>query len=397
MRKHIYQIMIILTSTLILSGCFGYKEMNNLAFVIGIGIDKKDEATYRVTFQVVHPNEIPSPSNPAGGQSLPIINYVGEGHTISEAARNTSKQISRQSYYGHIGLLIISEEAAKDNLLKVLDVFERDAKARLGTPILIAHKSSANHVLGALSPLQKMPSIADLEKLENTTELLGENMKISVNEVIQTISNPGSDVFISGIHVPKKDYDVKDFEKPQPLVPNISGVALFRGDKMVHWVEARKTRALTLAKNKLQLTNLSIKCINDKKNYISIALFDMKTKQDVTMKNGIPHITFSIKGKGDLDEVMCDTKLTKDYINQTKRMASEILEKEFIDMFNTATKKKVDVFSSGYELYKDNPNEWKRYKKDWRILLREAEVEVNVKLNIMSSGMRSDTAQITHD
>lgn len=62
------RLMIALQFTLVLSGCWERKELNEVAFVLGIGIDKA-ETGYTVSMQVVIPSAISSQSN-GGGEAL---------------------------------------------------------------------------------------------------------------------------------------------------------------------------------------------------------------------------------------------------------------------------------------------------------------------------------------
>src|SRR3954451_15752653 len=147
--------------TLCLAGCNNYKEVNSLAFVIGLGIDKpkKDKNMYRLTLQVVQPSNAASASL-GKGQGLPVINYTGTGRTISEAARNASKKLSTESFYAHMTLVVVDENTAEDNIVKVLDAFERDENIHTKAAVLIARHTSAEAVLNALTPLDTITSVS---------------------------------------------------------------------------------------------------------------------------------------------------------------------------------------------------------------------------------------------
>ena len=57
----------------ILSGCSNYKEINELAIVLGVGIDYiPDKNMYEVTYQVVKPSE--NAAKGTGSGSTPVIN-----------------------------------------------------------------------------------------------------------------------------------------------------------------------------------------------------------------------------------------------------------------------------------------------------------------------------------
>ena len=81
---------IILVLCLLLTGCYNYKELNKIAIVSSISIDKKDNK-YLVGAQVlnVKPKDDSNSSN--------VIVYKEEGKTIEEALRNiTKKSLERE-------------------------------------------------------------------------------------------------------------------------------------------------------------------------------------------------------------------------------------------------------------------------------------------------------------
>jgi len=99
--KPMKKILLILICML-LSGCSNYRELNNLAAIISVGVDKGKEDGYRVTFQVVNPGQLTK----TGGNSpgLPLINYPIEGETLNDAYRKSSAYIPREIITSHLSL-----------------------------------------------------------------------------------------------------------------------------------------------------------------------------------------------------------------------------------------------------------------------------------------------------
>jgi spore germination protein KC len=79
----------ILILCLFLTGCYNYKELNKIAVVSSISIDKKDN-NYLVGAQVlnVKPKDDTNSSN--------VIVYEEEGKTIEEALRNITKKSNKK-------------------------------------------------------------------------------------------------------------------------------------------------------------------------------------------------------------------------------------------------------------------------------------------------------------
>lgn len=68
LARGVLRLMLALQFTLVLSGCWERNELNEIAFVLGIGIDKAEKG-YTVSMQVVIPSAITSQTN-GGGEAV---------------------------------------------------------------------------------------------------------------------------------------------------------------------------------------------------------------------------------------------------------------------------------------------------------------------------------------
>ena len=149
----------------ILTACWNQKELTDLAFVMALGIDKGEDGLYHVSFQLVNPGNVSAGQN-GGGQGLPIAVYKSTGRTMTEAARNATKKVSRRLYFAHTNVVVISEEVARERtlFLNLLDAFSRDPEFRTTTEILVARGASAEEIVTTLTILDKLPVIKLLKK-----------------------------------------------------------------------------------------------------------------------------------------------------------------------------------------------------------------------------------------
>ena len=92
-------------SILLLSGCYNYRELSELAITTAIGIDKSDDG-YIVTAQVMNIKKKEGSSSNAGN-SPDIIMYKSEAKSIKEALRYIVLQSPRKIYFSHLDILLI--------------------------------------------------------------------------------------------------------------------------------------------------------------------------------------------------------------------------------------------------------------------------------------------------
>lgn len=374
----------------ILSGCSNYRELNELAIVLGVGVDFiPDKNMYEVTYQVVKPSENAAKGNGMG--STPVINYVATGKTLNEAAGNSANLFSRQNIYSHIQLVIIGEHLAKKESLNfIFDIFERDAGVRVNVPVLIARGSGVKATMDMLSTIDKIPVQALAGKVKNASETLGEHGQTKIYEVIENLTSEGSEPAISGVSITgsKKIGESKEnIETMKKTFTSLNGVSIFKRGKLVGWMDGKKTKSLQIIDNKLQSTNLRFHC--DEKRYNNITINKMKSHTKVNIQNNQAVITVNTQAYGYIVELLCNKDISKhEVISEYEEKAEKELKKEIMDGILAAQKLKSDVFGFGEILYFTQPKKWKESRRQWDQLFSQAKVNVKVNISIEETGMR---------
>ncbi|MGM0879963.1 MAG: hypothetical protein ACQEXQ_02865 [Bacillota bacterium] len=78
------------------TGRWGRREMSDISIVAGLGIDQGTNKKYKVSLQVINPGGIAVSKGTEGGS--PTYLFQGEGVTVFEAFRRTTKGMPRNSY-----------------------------------------------------------------------------------------------------------------------------------------------------------------------------------------------------------------------------------------------------------------------------------------------------------
>src|SRR5262245_45987903 len=104
---------------LLLTGCWGRRELNDLAVVAGMGIDKVGDQ-YLFSFQVCNPGEIATTKGGSG--KAPVTTYHIKAHTIFTAVRRLTTSTPRKLYFAHLRIFVIGESVAKEAIAPILDL-----------------------------------------------------------------------------------------------------------------------------------------------------------------------------------------------------------------------------------------------------------------------------------
>jgi spore germination protein KC len=388
-------LILICICVILLTGCWNYRELNDLAVVVGMGIDKVEEGNeYRVSFQVVNPGSVSmGTKGGGGGDSTPVTVYSDTGHTIYEAMRKTSQKIPRQLFFAHIQVLILGESLVKEDGIKELfDFYERSRELRLNAAILVSRGVQAYDVLNLVTPLENMPATGIAKRMEVTSENWGQNVNVMVREVIDALAGQGEPA-ISGIRITgdaQSGGSKENIEKTSLLANlELSGIAIFKEGKLKTWVDGKEARGTLWIKDEMKGTIVNISCKNIKEG-TSIELIRSKTNVEVTLKQGLPHFLIRIEEEGIINEVQCPIDLSKrEVLIKLQEEWAKNTENEIASAIKTAKAHKSDIFGFGDAVKRKDIKAWKKMEKDWPTIFADSKVDVEINAYIRRIGMRT--------
>jgi spore germination protein KC len=394
MKKTIVLILLLLHIIPLLSGCWNQKELNDLAFVMAMGIDKGKDQRFDVTFQLVNPGNVSSGQGGGGGQGLPIAVYKTSGDTLTEAARNATKKVSRRLYYAHTNIIVISEKLAREGIYNLLDAFEREPEFRTTTEIIIANDSTAEDIVATLTLLDKLPTSKIKKELDTTEKLLGENIKVNVDDLVSALVSKGRQPMISGYRLVG---DKEESRKADNLNTTTTlaylkadGLAVFNDGKLKGWINNENARGAVWILNKVKSTDINLDW-KGKKAALNLTPIRSKTKVTAKIKNGKPIIQVVLKEESVISEINTSMNLDNPTtIQEIKKITEEKIEKEIMNSIKAAQRQKCDIFGFGEKVHLANPKLWKKIEKNWDEQFANTKVTVKVYSFNRRAGIRRD-------
>ncbi|MBA4494769.1 Ger(x)C family spore germination protein [Paenactinomyces guangxiensis] len=373
------------------TGCWNHQELDELAIVMAMGIDKGEQKKYRISYQVVNPGEM---VQQAPNRASPITTYEAEGDTLDEAAQNVSQKLSREIFFAHIHALVIGEEVAREGIEDLFDVVERDPEGRINFPTFVARDTKAVNVISTLSPLEKISGIDLFKKQKITEQTSALALDSSINDVINALHSAGREPTICGMRVagdPKEAGKQENNQMTQtPSQLTINGLAIFKNGKLVGYFDGPMARGLAFIRDKVKMTVVNEKCGNKR---VSIQITDSNTKLSVDMKQNKPEFTIDIRSEGVLQEVTCRGMDLNNpqTIERLQKKANETIKQEVEAAFSAAQRAKADVLGLGETLHQQKSEVWKQYQSIWPGYFPKVKVKIDVKTFIRSPGMRSNS------
>ncbi|UHA75602.1 Ger(x)C family spore germination protein [Paenibacillus sp. 481] len=377
------------------TGCWDGRELNEVGFIMGVGIDSKNEK-YTVTAQVVNPRG--SAARGSSDYGAPVHIFKAHGNSVFECLRQINTQAGRILNLGHLRVLVISESIVQKKyaVLRILDFFDRDLEVRADFNVMLARGISANKVLQALHPLDKNPSTAlfripELSKKSfalssqvDFDRMVGDYLIRLKNIVLPAVSIKGDKQNLGN----KKGLD--SVEK-LPLI-TFDSIAVFSKGLLAGWLEGMDAKTYNFLNDQVENALISVPCT--KKNTFDAIVYEMTRSSSriiPEMKNNKPVITIKLKGSAFIAETHCDSDFTKPDV--LHRLQDELNQYMVTHIYQLLDKLqhvyKSDVFGFANKLHSYLPLQWKGLAKDWERNFANLAVEVQTDLQIISTGLKN--------
>lgn len=356
--KRIILIILICFSLLLCTGCSNYNELNDLAIVSVMGIEKQNE-NYLVSLEIFKEEKEPG----SGASRKKRIVITGEGKSLDEAVNNASFVSEKLLFFTHIEGIIIDAELASEGISGIMDYLSRSTDYSFVSYITISEKEKPSKLLKSKEIKNEIVGDA-IVSLFNNTQL--NNSAFIYNrffELLEQYVNPNKDIFLPFIKITEGYIEIYK-------------VGIFKGSKMVNKLDNIQTRSISLLNGN---NNALYYRINENSGYLVAKIFDSKTKIKVDKNN----ITINIATTSGLDEVNSeyDTISTKNIFKLDKKIEDNI-KKDVINLINFLKENNSDVLGINNKIYK----KYGKIEKDWK----EYNYVVEVKNTITKKGLLMD-------
>ena len=157
---------------IVITGCYNYNELNEIAIISGLGIDLVN-GKYHISAMISNGESLDSKEN---NEQTTLITWTGK--TYSEAIEDVERKSPRELYIGHLNVVVIDENIAKDSLYDIIEALFRNPETLKKYYIILAKDISSKDILKTLSPLETFPAqntslniISSKQNLGFTTEV----------------------------------------------------------------------------------------------------------------------------------------------------------------------------------------------------------------------------------
>lgn len=391
MRRPAVLFLVFLALLLLTTGCWSRRELNDLAIVTAIGIDKIDNKVH-LSVQVADPGEVAAQKATSG--RAPVTMYHAKGDTVFEAIRRMTTVTPRKLYFAHLRIFVISEEVARDGVGKILDLFSRDHEIRTDFYMVVSKGSRAKDVLSVLTPLEKIPATKLFTSLEVSEKAWAPTVSIQLDELLTDLVSEGKQAVMTGIRIQgdlqasKGRQNVEAIEPPSNL--QYEGIAVFRKDKLIGWLNEDESKGFSDLTDRLNGSVMEIACPKGGKMGVEIIRSETKVKGKVSGEK--PEVEVSVHTEANIADVECEVDLTKTKtIYDLEKRVEQVMKNNAERAVSKAKQLQSDVFGFGQAIHRSEPKYWIKAKKDWNKRFLDLAVKINVDVKIRRLGTIGDS------
>lgn len=391
MKRIIFCVWVILFTAFFLSGCWSRTEPKNLSLVNSVIFDLKANGDIRIIKEMMK-----LPGNTGGKQSGGSQNTITllncEGKTAAEAVRDELN--GKTLFGGNIKARLFSERFAKADMKPVLDYLLRDHLTD-ETPFMVVVKGDDPSLV-----YSSMPGISDMlgnyiEEMSKTeTKIKNESVYKTTLDFIKEYDDEGREPVAGLIDV--VDNELRPEGGSQAETQDItqrkykilySGLAAFKGNKLVGYMDAKETRAYNFVTGKVQGAIVTLP-----DNLTSGKVISAQSKIKTDIING--EATIYVDTKVSLSVIENGNNYTLNEVGPLKEVEQSFnkqLQAEITESIQKAqTQFQSDIFGFGDYVHIQHPKEWRNIKKYWDNTFTKAKVNVAIDSSVMMSGETKD-------
>lgn len=384
MKKIAFFIMIIFSFTLI--GCWDSVETEELGVVTLLGF-KLTNNDIEVYVQELSNRGESASNQPSGVGKTPIYVYSASGETITEAIQKISANQHQKLYFSHTKVLIIDEDlASSEGIQPIIDFCERTLDIRISSYVLVSKHNVIDKIFNTNTTLKTDTGTLLEEKINNNTSILSFNTN-NIKDIIESTDMIGSDTYTAGIDVSftslSKTSSANEF--------NIIDTAIFKGCKMVGWLDNEESIGLACVNKK---THGTIFTVQFKGKSVSLKTLRINSKVKPKIIDGKMQINISVNVESNVAESHVNTNLTDDKSLRTlEQLLSEKIKEEIISSIEESKTLKSDIFGFGNYIDMDFHSYWATIQYKWRKIYPDIKVNVTVNARIKNVGKVYKTLQ----
>lgn len=367
---------VLLVFSFLLNGCGDItflpdrKELIDFELVEAVGIDKSPDKpddirvtiTSKMDKQGTGAGRMEEKGQVAQGGGAVVVS--SEGKTVFEAARKFQTYNKKQVFWGYADFFIIGEEAAREDLIKYLDLLSRGQELRHNARIFIVKDATAEKLL-SISKTGALYVPQLLNNLLSNTSFMSVSSSLELIELMGRLDDEYSDIIIPTLHIAQKDTDGQKKAENDEIEIRLEGYAVFKDAKLITFADKQESMGINFITNKVKSGVVNVKDSTGRE--VALEIIKVNTKI-IPRFNGD---TVSVLVKTVIESNVAEMHSTMDIFNEDELEKLEEQQAVVIRQYMEAAVKLAqmnnsDLLGMANKIYHKNPIKWQPIRSSWK-------------------------------
>ena len=359
------------------SSSYSSLNIDNLIYVLAIGIDKGANNTLEVTFQFSNPLSVEA----SGSEKAETITNTVTATSISDAINSINSFQERQLNLSHCKIVIFSEELSSQGISDEIYTLINDTQIRPSSNIVVC-KSKAKDYIEQTKPEFENLISKYYETLANSSKYTGKTPNATLGNFFNALICKSCEPYAILGSINGENSAIQGNNKVQNL-----GVAVFKNDTLVGELNTNDTISFLNIKNSVNRFLISIPDPLNNNELIDLYVSPTKpTKIEIDTSTSTPYIKIKCYFSARIYSMAENSQyLSKDVLAAISNSCNSYIESMFLDyLYKTSKNYKSDISGFGNFALKNflTTQDYDNY--NWRENYKNSFFHVNVDTSVKS-------------
>lgn len=402
--RNIFIISVILMLIMGFNSSYKSLSIDNLAYVIALGIDTGENEKYKITFQFT--TGTPNPETGSTEKSPSIVNTV-EANSIDSAINLMNAYMAKKLNLSHCRVFVFSEQVAANGISNEIYTLANDTEVRPSSNVVIC-KNKAKDYIESSEPILENLITKYYEIFPNSSKYTGYLYNATLgqffNQLISTTGEPFA--ILGGVNNNSTDAsttsnasNIADIKATDNSISaergseNL-GTAVFKDDKLVGELTALETLCLSIVRGEVESFLISVNNPENQQEKVDLMFnLEKKPKIKVYIVNNTPYITIDLNISGKVYSMKEDSKyMNTTTLNSLSEEANKYLEKIITQyLYKTSIEFKSDINGIGEYALSNFLTIQEFEKFDWKNSYSNSTFKVTINSNVQSGYLLTET------
>lgn len=402
--RNLFILILIIIFIVAFSSSYLSLSIDNLAYVLAIGIDKGTDNRLEVSFQFSTTSKA---TETGSTEKTPTVTDSVSAPSLSTAMNLMDSYMGKELNISHCKIVIFSEEIAAEGISDEIYTLINNTQIRPSANIVISKCSAKNYINQTSPELESLIS-KYYEIFTNSSKYTGFKPDATIGDFFNSIICKTCEpiALLGGLTSEKpanqgnnhiqENYNVKANQTPiegENGSENI-GIAAFKDDKLVGELCALETISYLTVRNKVDRFLVSIPDPDDTNSYLDIYLTPSNSVSvDIDTSSSSPYIKVKAGFSGRIYSMKSDAKyLEPETLNNISGSCNKYLESVLSDyLYKTSKEFKSDINGLGKYALKNffTTQDFENY--NWTTNYQNAFFEVEVDTSVKSAMLITET------